>query len=53
MVCLLLFQIEDETDGEIEAEPPTALDVMPFFLKKKGGITAAELRNREVAVSDF
>ncbi|XP_062509627.1 uncharacterized protein LOC134185771 isoform X2 [Corticium candelabrum] len=46
-------EIEDETDGEIEAEPPTALDVMPFFLKKKGGITAAELRNREVAVSDF
>jgi hypothetical protein len=43
----------DETDGESDAGQIDGKISIPIFLKKKDGISAAELRNREVAVSDF
>lgn len=43
----------DQTDGETEAEQTDGEVSQPFFLKKRDGVTAAELRNREVAISEF
>jgi hypothetical protein len=51
--CLQIRGDSDETDGESDAGQIDGKISIPIFLKKKDGISAAELRNREVAVSDF
>ena len=52
-VSLQIGDNNDERDGESDAGQIEGEISIPFFLKKKDGISAAELRNREVAISEF